>query len=568
MWNTDTEKSLAKFLAIGAALVTLFVWTSSGTDPVNVPKLWLAGGVAGAAIAISVAFGRKNLLANSTNLVILGLLFLLAMLNSVINSRAPFAQTFYGVYGRNTGFLTYLILILLMIATSALQDTRSIRGILNSVLVAGTANVFYCGWVLLFGDFIPWNNQYKSILGTLGNPDFISAFLGFYIVVIFSLLPSKTYDLKKKVVLLFLSAVALIEINKSHAIQGLVVTAGGIIIIGFFYIRSRFNGNLVSIIYLTVSFVLGVFAVLGTLQKGPLSFVYKKSVSLRGSYWHAGIEMGKTHPLSGVGMDTYGDWYRATRPPVAFIDTPPASVVSNVSHNVVIDFFAFGGWPLLLSYLAILFLGAYSLIKVLLRTRSYDSTFVGISALWICFEAQSFISINQIGLAVWGWISTGALIAYEKFNSNKRLETVQKASASKRNQKKSSNSVISANLVGGVGLIIGLIIAFPPMSADSKWRAAQDSRNLNNLQAALIPSFMNPASSTRYAQAILILRNSNLNDLAIKYAHTAVEFNPDDTDAWQQFYLIPTATEAERKLALSNLKRLDPNNPNLLGTVK
>jgi len=568
MWNSDTEKSLAKFLALGAALVTLFVWTSSGTDPVNVPKLWLAGGIAGAAIAISIVFGRENLQANSKNLIILGLLFVLAMLNSVLNSRAPFAQTFYGVYGRNTGFLTYLILIFLMIATSALQDTRSIRGILNSVLVAGTANVFYCGWVLLFGDFIPWSNQYKSILGTLGNPDFISAFLGFYIVVIFSLLPSKAYDLKKKVVLLLLSAVALIEIIKSHAIQGLVVTAGGIMIVGFFYIRSRFNGNLVSIIYLTVSFILGVFAVLGALQKGPLSFVYKKSVSLRGSYWHAGIEMGKSHPLSGVGMDTYGDWYRAARPPVAFIDTPPASVVSNVSHNVVIDFFAFGGWPLLLSYLAILFLGAYSLIKVLLRTRSYDSTFVGISALWICFEAQSFISINQIGLAVWGWIATGALIAYEKFNSNKRLETVQKASSSKRNQKKSSNSVISANLVGGIGLIIGLIIAFPPMSADSKWRAAQDSRNLNNLQAALVPSFMNPASSTRYAQAILILRNSNLNDLAIKYAHTAVEFNPDDTDAWQQFYLIPTASEAERKIALSNLKRLDPNNPNLLGTVK
>jgi hypothetical protein len=533
-----------------------------------VPKLWLAGGIAGAAIAISIIFGRKNLLANSKNLVILGLLFMLAMLNSVLNSRAPFAQTFYGVYGRNTGFLTYLILIFLMIASSTLQDPRSIRGILNGVLVAGTANVFYCGWVLLFGDFIPWSNQYKSILGTLGNPDFISAFLGFYVVVIFSLLPLKTYDFKKKVVLLFLSAVALIEIIKSHAIQGLVVTAGGIVIIGFFYIRSRFNGNLVSIIYLTVSFALGAFAVLGTLQKGPLSFVYKKSVSLRGSYWHAGIEMGKTHPLSGIGMDTYGDWYRATRPPIAFIDTPPVSVVSNVSHNVVIDFFAFGGWPLLLCYLAILFLGAYSLIKVLLRTRTFDSTFVGISALWICFEVQSFISINQIGLAVWGWIATGALIAYEKLKNDAQLEKVQKASASKRNLKKKSTSVISANLVGGIGLIIGLIIAFPPMSADSKWRAAQDSRNLNNLQAALIPSFMNPANSTKYAQAILILRNSNLNDLAIKYAHTAVEFNPDNTDVWQQFYLIPTATEAERKLALSNLRRLDPNNPNLLGAVK
>jgi O-antigen ligase len=568
MWNLDSEKSLARYLSIGASLVTLFVWTSSGTDPVNVPKLWLAGGIAGAAIAISIGFGGKSLLTNSKLLLILSFFFILAMINSIVNSRAPFAQTFYGVYGRNTGFLTYVILIFFMIAASTIQLTTNLKSILSGILAAGTANVFYCGWVLLFGDFIPWNNQYKSILGTLGNPDFISAFLGFYIVVIFSILLSKTYNLKLKYALSFLSVIALFEIVKSHAIQGLVVTAGGIVIVGFFYLRSKINGNLVPIIYLTASFIFGTFAVLGTLQKGPLSFVYKKSVSLRGSYWHAGLEMGKSHPLSGVGMDTYGDWYRATRPPVAFIDTPPASVVSNVSHNVVIDFFASGGWPLLLSYIAILFLGGYSLIRVVLRTRTYDSTFVGISALWICFEVQSFISINQIGLAVWGWIATGALVAYEKLSVGSKPLEPHKNKNSKRNQGRSPSSVISANLIGGVGLLIGLLLAFPPMNADSKWRAANDSRNLNKLQTALVPSFMNPASSMRYAQAIVILRNSNLNELAMKYANEAVKFNPDNTDAWQQMYLISTATDLERKTALENIKRLDPNNPDLLGNLK
>jgi hypothetical protein len=278
--------------------------------------------------------------------------------------------------------------------------------------------------------------------------------------------------------------------------------------------------------------------------------------------------MGKSHPLSGVGMDTYGDWYRASRPPVAFIDTPPVSVVSNVSHNVVIDFFAFGGWPLLLSYLAILALGGFSLIRVLLRSREYDVTFVGIASLWLCFEVQSFISINQIGLAIWGWIATGALIAYEKFNFGSVADKIQKPLKSNQRLKRNSSSVVSANLAGGVGLVIGLLIAFPPLNADTKWRAAQDSRNLNNLEAALTPSYMNPSSSTRYAQAVLILRNSNLNDLALKYAHKAVEFNRDYSDAWAQLYLIPTATDADRKIALSNLRRLDPNNPDLLGTVK
>jgi hypothetical protein len=307
---------------------------------------------------------------------------------------------------------------------------------------------------------------------------------------------------------------------------------------------------------------------LGTLQKGPFGFVYKKSVSLRGSYWHAGIAMGNSHPFTGVGMDTYGDWYRATRPPIAFIDTPPATVISNVSHNVVIDFFASGGWPLLLTYLAILFLGSLSLLKVLLRTKTYDSVFVGIVALWICFEVQSFISINQVALAIWGWMATGALIAYEKLDRSSKSNFNLTISKNVKKIRKASAPIISPNLVGGVGLIVGLLIAFPPMSADSKWRAALDSRNLASLEVSLAPTFMNPANSAKYAQAILTLRNSNLNKLAMKYANEAVKFNPDSTDAWQQMYLISTATDAERKVALENLKRLDPHNPDLLGNLK
>ncbi|MEI8025892.1 MAG: O-antigen ligase family protein, partial [Pseudomonadota bacterium] len=204
------------------------------------------------------------------------------------------------------------------------------------------------------------------------------------------------------------------EIMKSHAIQGLVVTAGGFAIVGFYAVRSRFKQQFIAYGYAAAVMILGVVAVLGTLQKGPLSFVYKRSVSLRGSYWNTGIEMGKTHPFTGVGLDTYGDWYRRSRPPVALIDTPGINTLSNVAHNVVIDFFASGGYPLLLSYLGILGFAFVSIIRVTARRKEYDRVFVGLTAVWLCYEVQSFISINQIGLAIWGWLFTGLLVAYER----------------------------------------------------------------------------------------------------------------------------------------------------------
>ena len=60
--------------------------------------------------------------------------------------------------------------------------------------------------------------------------------------------------------------------------------------------------------------ILGFIALMGALQKGPLTkLIYKTSVSLRGEYWQAGWNMAKEFPLTGVGMDSYGDWYRRAR---------------------------------------------------------------------------------------------------------------------------------------------------------------------------------------------------------------------------------------------------------------
>jgi hypothetical protein len=308
---------------------------------------------------------------------------------------------------------------------------------------------------------------------------------------------------------------------------------------------------------------LAVLAVLGTLQKGPLSFVYKRSVSFRGTYWKTGIKMGMDHPFTGVGMDSYGDWYRRDRPPVALVDTPGVKTLSNVAHNVYVDMFASGGLPLLVTNLVLSVLTMISIVKVSRKVRQYDWVFVGMTCVWICYQVQSIISINQIGLAVWGWVLSGAIIAYSRLSFSE-VEDQQASSSKKKNKNSVHQNVISPQLVAGMGILVGLLIAVPPLSADMKWRQALQSKNLATAEAALIPSYMNPADSYRFADAVDTLMSSNLNDQALKYSLIAVQFNPDFFTAWRMLYLIPGASEAQKAEALTNMHRLDPNNPDVI----
>jgi hypothetical protein len=62
---------------------------------------------------------------------------------------------------------------------------------------------------------------------------------------------------------------------------------------------------------------------------------------------------------------------------------------------------------------------------------------------------------------------------------------------------------------------------------------------------------------------VQIFENSNLHDLAHKYALEAIEFNPDYFDAWRLLSLLENTSAEEKQLALTNMRRLDPSNPDL-----
>jgi O-antigen ligase len=557
MLKLEIEKPLARLLAFGAPFISLFLLIDQVSDPVNVTKMVALSVVAFALAFVVFAKSSRLLWSDAKPQIIASIAFIVFAISAVANSESPLGQNFYGTYGRNTGFLTYFSLTLVFVATLVLRRTESFRNILYGLLFAGLMNVIYGAWTITFGDFVSWNNPYNRILGTFGNPNFIGSFLGIFasLLVAYLLIP-KTHLVIRLIGVVVLIATFL-EIRSSMAVQGIVVSGGGIALVIFFFLRSKFEKWTVPVIYLGSVGVVGFIALMGALQKGPLtSIVYKTSVSLRGEYWQAGINMANSQPFTGVGMDAYGDWYRRSRDAQALI-LPGPNTTTNAAHNVFIDFLAYGGYPLFIAYMALIIMSLIAAIKLTFIQKEFNFVKVGLIVTWICYQVQSIISINQIGLAVWGWVTGGALIAYE-FST--RVSPGEESSRLVSRKAIKNNPLISAQMLAGLGMVVGVLIAIPPLSGDIKWREALKSQNADLVTAALTPSYMSPASSNLYINATQIFEQSDLPALAYKYGKLNTEFNPDHFDSWRFLYSLKNSTPEDRKLAKENMIRLDPLN--------
>ncbi len=564
MHDLHTQKLLSRILAFGAMFVTVFIVSGSVTDPVNVTKFMALGVVALAAISVALFTSLRTVLLQNKLVLFVGVIFIVAMGISVVLSKSPLSQNIYGTYGRNNGLLTYAFLLAIYLSALTLSNQSSFKWVMNGLFVAGVINVIYCGWVIAFGDFVGWSNPYGNILGTLGNPNFIGAFLGIFSAVIICGMILYVTSIPKVFMLFILYSLTWFEIIRSHAIQGRVVGALGAAIVLGYWIRSKYSVILTGA-YVITSIAVGSVALLGALQIGPLtSYIYKVSVSLRGQYWLAGWNTGNSHPIFGVGMDSFGDWYRRMRDPHA-LEMPGVNTVVNAAHNVPLDIFAFGGWILFICYVTLIIATLVALIRFTLRNRGFDPIFVALATSWIGYQVQSLISINQIGLAVWGWLLGGALIAYERSNRLALPSENQPKSIKQRKGFDGAKGSLTSVPIAIIAGLIGLMLAIPPFSADAKWRTAQLSRTAVQLEESMKTSYFNPATTNRYMTNVQIFEENQLFDLAHKYALEGVSWNPESFELWKILYLIKNSTIEEKNEALKNMKRLDPLNPDVTG---
>jgi O-antigen ligase len=546
---------LGHFVLATSIAVTLFISPWNSMDPINLPKLAILSAMSFLAGGFALAHVQFLKDIKCRPIIVLTSLFLFQLLIVFIVDNRDFAFKFYGTPSRNTGTLTYIALAFLMLA-GAVSASRSVLQRYSVSLVAVGLVISLYGVLQSRGfDFYEFNNIYgTNVFGTFGNPNFQSAFMGITGAVALTWVSFSRANVYMRLGLILFIGLALYNISLSSEQGYLTMLAGFVSSVVIFLLSKR--RLILGYSALGLGGLGGLLVFAGIFNKGPIAeVIYKSSLQARNFYWQAALNMVQDQPLFGVGMDGFGDWYRRSR--TQEIADFNLGIVADTAHSIPLDIGSGGGIPLLLIYLALVGLALLSIVKVLRRTTSFDLVFTSVAAAWFAYQAQSLISINQIGIGVWGWSLTGLLIGYE-IRTREPEESVLPNAKSKQLKKEqiSALALVTSFIFGG----IGLATAIPPYLAAGKFYQALKSGDAGMIQPA---AYLQPNDRSRYYFVAQILKENNLDDRAIEVLSDATLIYPDSFDLWEMWSTVPTATPDQIVRAKSEMKRLDPFNRSL-----
>jgi O-antigen ligase len=439
----------------GSALVTLY-FNSKIQDPFNAPKMWILLVVAAWLLGHSF-FNNKGILGNKDlkRFAALAVVFTLFSLVSALTTDITYTA-FFGENQRRNGFLTYVALTILMLSSAIFVKTQSIKRLNFVAFGTGLVLAIY-GLMQISGvDFIKWNNPYNAIISTVGNPNFAAAVMAMMASIIFGPVLNKEFNKFHRLASLILTLVLLYTIYLSDARQGLVAFAigtGVYFVIWLYSIRNKLRH-----VALGFGIISGLLSILGMLQIGPLtSFLYKGSVTVRGYYWRAGFEMFQDHPWFGVGLDRYGAYFKEFRE-IGYPLNYGFTITSTNAHNVPIQIFATSGLFTGVSYLLILaFIAWRGIQSIKARSGTERLLVASIFSAWLAYQAQSIISIDNIGISIWGWVLGGVVVG---LSLEKTSEQVSFSSGPK-NKRKVPQFNFKQTASSAVFVILVMVLVIP-----------------------------------------------------------------------------------------------------------
>ena len=556
MDSRASDRYLGMYVLLASAAVCLFIAPFNSIDPVNLPKLCLL--VVLSFIAVGFAFSKTEFFKrkrNRTILLIIGLFILQLTLVFLVDER-DFSLKFYGTNGRNTGFIAYLSLSFLLLASLVSSSKLLLKRYVLALVCSGAALALY-GIAQSRGlDFYEFDLGIGSkTFGSFGNSNFQSAYMGITAAAALTLVVYSKINNYSKAGLFILTCLAIYNVSLSSE-QGyfnFIVGVAAATIIFLFKSRKPVLGWMA----LAGSSVSVLFLLLGILKIGPLAeYIFKSSLSARWFYWQAAGKMMVDHPFFGVGMDGYGDAYLRSRP--ASVYSSGFFTVSDTAHSIPLDIGSNGGLPLFIAYVAVIFFVVLSIVRIMKRPTEFDVVFATIVAAWVAYQAQSLISINQLGLGVWGWSLSGLIIGYELNTRPDVIEGNPKATL----RGKASMQKISALAVVTtfIATSAGIAAALPPYLAANKFYNALQSGDANIIQPA---AYLQPYDRSRFIFVARILQENKLEDKAITVLRDASKIYPDSFEIWNRWAEITSATPNDIARAKAEMKRLDPRNPNL-----
>ena len=405
---TMNSKIVARTLNF-AILITV-IFHPKIQDPFNSPKFWI--------LMLSASWLLGNLITQKINFSVtdrdffkkIRIILVLYAFFLVVSSFFSYNTntSFFGESFRRNGTLTYLAFSVFFLSAAKFIRFENIKIFFDRIVFVGLVTSTYAFIQLKNMDFVEWTAK-GSIITTLGNSNFAGASMAIFFILCFGQIFISNFSTFQRILAFSASCILFLAILPTNARQALMILFFGIFLILLYRIY-RLNKP-ASYIFGISGLTASIVAVLGTLQIGPLSdLLYKQSVSVRGFYWRAGVEMFRDHLLFGVGVDNYGAFFKQYRE-VQYPLNYGFSITSSAAHNVFIQNFATGGVLVGTLYLflqIIVFYKGFTLIKNYRDEKQLISIIVFVG--WLSFQAQSFVSIDNIGISIWGWILGGTII--------------------------------------------------------------------------------------------------------------------------------------------------------------
>jgi len=466
--------------------------------------------------------------------ILLASLFLAQLVLAIVFSEAPIEQQIFGRTGRGLGFLTFFSLIIISLSCAIFIKQSDQKTLIKGIAISGTFASIYAIFQSFGLDFFPWDSKTNGVIGTLGNPNFVSSFAAM------AVLPSLIYisgKNRKKLYLFPIFLLFIFTIYRAQSTQGYITLAIalGVFILVYLWYRSKLFFSVSLILFLIGT----LFVFLGFFNNGPLSkVIYKVSVQSRGEFWQSAINTTNANPIFGVGMDSFGDYS------LLFREKTVISEYTDSAHNYVLDLSVIGGYPLALVYILIVCLTLYSFFKLQKSISQFNPITATLFSFFIVFQAQSLISPISIPILIWGMVISGSIIGLADDNMSKDDLVIKKTKT-------------RLNLLSLTSFFLSLVVLFPYFNSD---RLQLLAMNKGDGDLAIKVAKMYPESVVRYSVLTRALLDSGLSIPALDLARSAVEFNPNSPALWALLLINPSATIDERREAKAKLLILDPLN--------
>ena len=555
--NAQLNTQLERLLVVMLYGTTLLVLPYTVSDPINLPKMVVLVGIAGA-LAGLLLFNAKGLMTKShKTFLITSALFILNLVIVLAKSGEAFSENLYGTAGRNTGVATYVSFTLVAFACVLIASELFISKVFKSFLLVGIFLLTYSFFQFFGFEPFPYISIYESnVFGTFGNPNFQSSFMGMLAVLAAVFTLKSSVRVAFRITSFILVVGSLLGVHLTGSIQGFFNFVLGFSFVVFFYLIS--TGRKILTRITGAILLLGTLSIVAAFLKvGPLAdFLYKGSMSARVYYWETAIRIALDHPFFGVGMDQYGDWLRMYRTS----EQVATNLTADSAHNIYLDVLSNGGFPLLLLFCLFTALAIISIVRVSRRRVPLSGNYLALVGLWFAYQAQSLISISQIGVAVWGWVFLGLLIGYEINTRDSEGKIAEKESISKTKNKKKINAPLHPKLIvtSLAGLALGLAVALPPfISAQDYYNAFKTSDARVIKDAALLK----PYNRNSFLQVVGVLSSNKFEKDALDVAKEAVIHFPNSFVMWKVLADMSTVGSQDQIEAIKRLHELDPNNP-------